>query len=302
MTGASVSIRSLPSQVLPKKTHIVELITRSNDKDIYSYGVSLVSKDIAHAKCVAEMAERLHISHFEEGGVGVGFNSEKAYLNALYELIERDAFMPYFLMKNIPIRIIDPTHILLELKKLNINKLPSIYSFTFFDITNDLQIPSIATVVSKKNSAVIHVGIKSNNNPNIALIGSLEEAILEITLKKKYGKKRINDAQNIFSTKHFKSIFMNKKNHIIYPPPQGNANGSFKSVYKCLRNQGQLVTFEEISSPIFKNVNYHIIKARSNTLQKIFFSNDRSDVNNVRLENIQRYYTIMEQNYEKNNT
>lgn len=300
MAGVPISIRILSSPVLSQKVSIVELLARYQNKNIYSYGVSLISKDIAYAKCVAEIVERIYIPNFDEGGIGVGFDKEKAQLSALYELIERDAFMPYFLLADLPIKRIEAKIILNELIKLGIKRLPVGYLYIFFDITNDLQIPSIVAVICEKKTGILGVGIKSNANPIAALIGSLEEALLEITLKNSYGKKMNNETVDTISTKHFKSLFMHEKKQIISPLPTKNSNSSLKNVQTYLRKNGQSIVYKEIAPPFLKNSGYYVIRASSNTLQKMFFSEGKKEINNKRLENIKRYYTIMKQNYEKN--
>jgi len=301
MGGIPISLRSIPSRLLEKKMNIIESVAHFKGKDIYSYGASCISKDIAHAKCVAETVERLFVPHFEEGGIGVGFDKECASLAALYELIERDAFMPYFLLEDIPIRPINIKHVELELNKFGIGKLPLNYTCMFFDITNDLGIPSMATCVRKKRTGLISVGIKSNIDPAIALCGSLEEALLEITLKEKYGRKKKIDARNLFSMKHFKSNFIDKENFLISNfPPNIGIDTSFKSASAYIHKLGQSIIFEEKTPLLLKNSAYHIITATSDTLQKVFFTAKRINVNKKRLENIERYYTIMKLNYEKN--
>lgn len=302
MQGIPISIRALPSLISPKKINIIELMARYQNKDVYSYGVSCVSKDIAYAKCVAEIIERIYIPNFEEGGIGVGFDKERAQLTALYELIERDAFMPYFLLGNIPIRRIDTKIISLGLKKLGLEGLPLKYSFISFDITNDIQIPSILTVIYDKNVNFFSVGIKSNVNPMTAFIGSLEEAILEVTLKTKYGKRTNKNEASTFSATHFKSLFMHEKKHIISTLQFRKMGSSLKSIHAYLRRQGLSVSYRENAPSFLKGLGYHVITTSSNSFQKIFFSERRRDLNKKRLENIERYYTIMKQNYEKNNT
>lgn len=300
MSGVPITLRSVPSKLLVKKMNIVESLVHFKGENIYSYGASCISKDIAHAKCVAETIERLFIPHFEEGGVGVDFDKERACFTALYELVERDAFMPYFLVNGLPIRLINPSIIQLELYKYGISNILRESSYMFFDITNDLGIPSIVACIKDKKSSSFGVGIKSNGNPKSAILGAFEEALLGIALRKSGGNTKKPGRFQLFSMSRFKSIFLTGDPHITCRLPEKVSFQNIKSAISYLNTKKHSFATNELTPRLLKNTNYHVIRISSRTLQKVFFSEERKNINKKRLENIERYYTIMKQNYEKN--
>lgn len=115
-------------------------------------------------------------------GVAAGQVHEQVVLNALYELIERDALVTGYLKKRIPRRV-DPAVLGGDSKQLL--KAVGADEIIILDITNDISVPSYLTFLIGNGKRHISAGgIKADMDRLQALEGSVEEACLEWLLKK----------------------------------------------------------------------------------------------------------------------
>lgn len=109
-------------------------------------------------------------------GCAGGFTFEMATLNAIYELIERDSFMCFWLTKTNPTRIhlekgVSETFDL-ALNFLNLSH----YELFVLDITTDLKIPSVLCVIKGKVNNAIMIAASSKET----LLDAIESAVLEV--------------------------------------------------------------------------------------------------------------------------
>ncbi len=115
-------------------------------------------------------------------GAAIGTTSEQAITNAMYELIERDAFMTSYLIRaaipRIDVTLYRNKSKIIDraINETQANKL----ELYVFDITNDLQIPSFLSLIVDKTGVgpLLSAGAKTNFNWHRALEGSIEEAFL----------------------------------------------------------------------------------------------------------------------------
>ena len=137
--------------------------------------------------------KELNLSTRISTGAAGGFSKEDAIIRGIYEIVERDAFLTIYLNKiSVPVLDIDAInddeiqYIIKKIIRYNL----SVY---ILNITNDLKIPSFATVIVDKSGMgpSISVGLKSSFNQKDAIIGSLEEAvsIARVYLRYHYIKK-----------------------------------------------------------------------------------------------------------------
>ncbi len=111
-------------------------------------------------------------------GAAAGTSLAKTILRGINEIVERDAFMIFYLNKLVPPR--------LNLESARNSQLAGIYQkfkrynleLFIFNITTDIPIASIMAVIVDKTGLgpAISVGLKASQNPLEAIIGAIEEA------------------------------------------------------------------------------------------------------------------------------
>lgn len=291
------SIRIIPPFIASHRFTILKLVASINDKIVTSYGVSSKSKEIAFAKSVGELVERLSFPKDMVGsGLAAGFTKELVILSGLYELIERDSFMLYIL-SGVPFRVIEEKIIWKILKRPR--SISPQLKFMFFDLTSDLGIPTYGTVIMTDNKTVktmvAGLGLKSNINSRKALMGSFEEAVLEITLKKSSTiiKTKVKDTP-LLSESYFLDRINN--NYISVPfldisfPLQPLQSELDYLQEVCKKNKIKC-TYTQIKIPFFNEIPYQLWKVASPTLQPIifFFDRDKSGIRHNRMRNFLTY-------------
>lgn len=112
-------------------------------------------------------------------GVAGGSCLSAALVRGIYEVVERDSFMIYYLDKLEPPKI--------DLKVINNDKIRQFLEsakrykleIVSLDITSDLGMPVIVSIIINRAGIgkAISVGLKSNSNIIDAIIGSIEEAL-----------------------------------------------------------------------------------------------------------------------------
>lgn len=121
--------------------------------------------------------EPLIRSQISTGAAG-GSCLSAAIVRGIYEIVERDSFMIYYLNK-IPSPGVD----LKNMKDNRVQRLLDVASryklrIVVLDITTDLEIPAYVSIVIDKTGIgkAVSVGLKANLNNISAIIGSIEEA------------------------------------------------------------------------------------------------------------------------------
>ncbi|WP_252503063.1 YcaO-like family protein [Sporosarcina sp. Marseille-Q4943] len=111
-------------------------------------------------------------------GLACGPTKDNAIQNGLLECIERDSFMLFwlFLRANFKIDIssLDDNH---EISKLYLLAKRFRLNVTLLDITTDLGIPSIVTILTKNGTSGFYMGCASHINYEQAIYKSLKEGI-----------------------------------------------------------------------------------------------------------------------------
>lgn len=115
--------------------------------------------------------------HHSSNGVAAYFNKEKALYSALTELIQRDAFLVHWLTFTSPRQINKgtlPEHFAPRLRKIEDLGI-EVY---ILDITTDIKIPSICTVLVTKKERSITLSASTDVAAEEAISKSLEEAVM----------------------------------------------------------------------------------------------------------------------------
>lgn len=242
-------------------------------------------------------------------GAASGFGHEETLLRAIYEVVERDAFMTVYLNKISPPLIdlysIDSTlvdKILDQLKRFNLIA-------KVIDLTNDLKIPSFLTILIDPTGIgpSLTLGLKSDLNSIRALEGSLEESFLlrswlryEVITK---GLKTNIDSTKIYSLldrgmlwyplhmiKKIKFIYSSKitkkiENNKVIKPKQ-----ALLKILTRVRENRLNLFYSDISLPIFKKVGHLTYKAILPDLQPLYLDEINKKLNLKRLRTVANFF------------
>lgn len=110
-------------------------------------------------------------------GLACGQSIEKATLSAFLECVERDAFTLFWLMGLVKSKIIFDKDIDPEISNLLQTGIDSNLSLEVYDITQDINVPTILTIVKQNNRNGFYVSCASDLNYQIAVKKSLSEAL-----------------------------------------------------------------------------------------------------------------------------
>jgi ribosomal protein S12 methylthiotransferase accessory factor len=230
-----------------------------------------------------------HLSPIITTGGAAANTLTESLISGIYELIERDAYMTMYLTSSMPQLINTKT-----IKNQKIKDIISSYERYcllpyVFEITNDLEVPVIMTIVidSTGLGPRITVGLKSNFDKDIAIIGSLNEAyatrtwlreeIMEGNLDKNkvapsdirtfiqraafwFDKNNINKINNLICQKKIAyktSKKVDKKNEYL----------KLLSIFK--KNKYDLI-YADVTRGIFEDLDISVVKVISPQLQPLY--------------------------------
>jgi len=208
------------------------------------------------------------ITPLTSNGLAAGPSPGKALLSGIYECIERDAFMLFWL-KGLRVPAIktdeikDKNFLSRYEKFLN---LPG-YEYTAFDITTDIDIPSVAVFCRAKTSAgaILCVGAASREDPYEALGKAIMEALQNIPYIKYLIKtnsewKYVEDFSNI-QTFHDHALlytkrpdllenlkFLNPANYRTLPEKSAESATELERCTKKLFKRGYDILFKNITT------------------------------------------------------
>lgn len=301
--GILKSLNYVNPALLKTNIYITESVCAQNEKLFSSYGVSIESKNISLSKCTGETIERMFLNNQRKqqvssddrtgSGLATGTKKEEILLRAIYELVERDAFMLCFLTKFLPKRL-DEKSVWKHLGYPKVENYFKKYAFYFFDITNDVSIPSFAVFMTygSRKKTIISAGIKSNINPLKAILGALEESILEMVLKQ---SKKIKQAENnllILSYKEWKKHFFHEKKKYVFTKKTQKSlsnRDELRAVSKKLDALHMNYFYTDVSPELCDKTLYRLYKVMIPSLQHLFFYKNRDKINKSRIKQINRY-------------
>lgn len=217
-----------------------------------------------------------------------------ALVRGIYEIIERDAFMIFYLNKLHPPRIkLDQ---IVDDRIQNLLQISRRYKMEIFsfDITTDILVPTFLSVVVNHTGIgkAVSVGSKCSINPITALVGSIEETFNTRTwIRTEYEsnyEKVIPDTLEVKSdikTRGFLWYEQNaiKKLEFFLESPKSKLltfdTRKYKSSGKqlmyllnILKTLGYDVLYKDITIPIFKDLNYHVVKVIVPQMQQFYLN------------------------------
>lgn len=133
-------------------------------------------------------------------GVALGTSHAEAKLYALFELIERDAFL-LFWYRQVQLRMINRFSLGKDLQNMISNYETPQTTVYLFDLTIEIQIPTILCLITSKDSNLAtYISTATHINPDIAIKNALDEAIIGHAIyntNPNIGKKHYNDYTDV---------------------------------------------------------------------------------------------------------
>lgn len=289
---------------------------RINSDSIFNW---TIYKELESGKRILIPAQTTYLSYFSHKenlkekiifpvittGAASGWDTKRSILNGMYEIIERDSFMIFYLNRlpapKINLRKIDDPRIK---KMLNIFQRYNL-EIVCLDLTTDLKIFSTAAVLIDKTGIgkAVSVGLKSNVNPIKAIIGAIEEALHTRTWYRKI-KNRTNYTVD-YLLKHpthesrgrlwtpVESInkldFWLKGNS--YTKLKMTTNSTtlakeFNIVKKHILDKGYQIYYKDITLPQFRKYDFYTTMVIIPDLQPFYLDDNRKYLEGKRLKEV----------------
>ena len=218
---------------------------------------------------------------------------QAAILSGIYEVIERDAFMIYYLNKLKPKRY--------DLSSSNNEKIKKLletaerYKLKIFslDIKTDLSVPAVASVVIDDSgfSKAVSVGLKAHLDTESAIIGSINEAFHTRTwIREAY----IQNPTSVLKSKLIKNSTIKNRGLFWYSPEsisklnffindldfekikpaniELSVQNQLHILKKILEDIGYKVYYKDISSKYFKDIPFKVVKIIIPGMQPVYLN------------------------------
>lgn len=252
------------------------------------------------------------ISPIISTGAAGGFSHKSTLIRGIYELFERDAFMTLYLLKIKP-NLINPD-------SLNDQKIKDIlnaykrYNLDVYllDITNDLAVPTILSIVMDKTGLgpYVTVGLKSSFDINKATIGSLTEAyatrtwlreeIMANAMKHNIVKpiliktflQRAAFWYDKAKIKHLSFLIQQKPTLIKINPVKIDEFSEFELLKEILKKNDYHLYYVDLTPNFLKKMKLVIYKVISPELQPLYLIEDKRDIRRKRLNLVAKYFNL----------
>lgn len=223
--------------------------------------------------------DKKYITANTSTGLAAHTNYYKAILTALYEVIERDSFVITWSQEIISEKIIIDE----DIKSFINNKFPSNYQWHFFDITYDINIPSVLgfCIGEAEYGKFIAVGSSSRQTMGEAT----KKVIQEIGQAIPYFRYLLGEKKNWIPDNDFSkiqnfeehSIFYTKRTDLWYifdkwfqktptkkinlnEKPVRNTKQEIKHIINLLKEKGYNVLFKDLTTPDIRQLGFFSIK------------------------------------------
>lgn len=276
------------------------------------FGSSYKSRALSELKSLSEAIEAYSIlnappltSHTV--GISAGWNKEAVLLNAIYELIEKEACFLAYLMK-LPLKIIDPE------SDTRLNWLVASFkdrgmSLYSYKIRNTFEIPVYMSILvdrSGKGPAIV-AGSKAHHDEREALYTSIEEAVMIYVTYKSYSRHRKTRSfrlpvrspieRSAFwadpeHTNKLSFLFEASHEKIRFAKNTDRPHGLFKRAVYHLEKQNLSWQSVELTPSFFREVGYMVYQVLIPGLQQFYFDDTRKCINTARVENMARCYQV----------
>lgn len=240
-------------------------------------------------------------------GTAGGQNKETAIINAIYEIVERDAFFVFFLTKKQPKKI--------AINNVNSAKIQSIhnicekfrFNWLLFDITSNIKIPTFMSIVIDKSHIQPNLNIGSATNLNIenAIMSSLESAFIPRQWLRQKLARISYPITHIDDKALNKAIYWNQKKNIkkldyLIRAKTITTNYFFKKQSPKLRlkqaasiitNAGYQIFYKNISLNAYKKIPFYVCKVFIPKMQPVCDIDETQFIMKNRISRIENNFT-----------
>lgn len=242
-------------------------------------------------------------------GAAGGFDYESTLTRAIYEAVERDAFMNTFLGR-FPAKRINP-HLIKNNSLLKLLKTIKRYNFeiNLFDITTNIQIPSYLAILIDYTGLgpALGFGTKTSFDQQEAIIGCIEESLQsrpwlrrDLLMKKNISINplKINNLKqrgmywsNLNMIKNFDFLFKQKPGN--YKITGKTPLDPLTAALMALRNEGYDVYLGDVTVPNLLPFQYFVYKAVIPGLQPLPLDETIKQTNIQRLSEVAKFYNVV---------
>ncbi len=238
-------------------------------------------------------------------GAAAGTSVSGAIYRGLCEIIERDSFMIYFLNKISPAKI-DFSNC----KDKEINKILNYIKryeleILVFDITTDIKIPTIMSIIMDKTGLgpAVSLGLKTDLNIRKAILGSIEESLQSRSWirDEMYNRKKTNDRFKDIIIE--RGLYWSKKERIKkldfllkttkrrkYEDYKINAISDARKkleiVLKEFKKANVNVYFSDITVSIIKKNGFFVVKVLTDKMQPLYLDEQYKYLDGERLSSV----------------
>ncbi len=243
-------------------------------------------------------------------GAAAGCNNIKTLLRGVYEVVERDAAMTFFLLKLTPPLININS---LEIPLISrLNKLYTDYRIKWylFKITNDLSIPTFLSILVENGlgGPAVSVGVKSSMCSTEAIIGSTEEA-LRVRIWQRHEMIQHKTDFSFLNSRAVKTVSLRARywsspkrlrqiSYLIDQKPQAyelkkwnkNSKQTLSYLINTLSKKGYNPLYVDITSQIFKKAGVYAYKVIIPGLQELYLDERLRFLRPQRLKQVSRFF------------
>lgn len=247
-------------------------------------------------------------------GAALGTDLYSALARGIFEVIERDSFMIFYLNK-LAAPVVD-----LEMSSLRLRRIKQYFrryelDLRLFDITSDLKVPVFMAILIDHTGIgpEVSVGLKSGFNKEEVVIGAVEEAQHtrgwmrdeKLSVSKKEYQQILSRAQNISTTRErglfwFTDRYVSKldfwldsTNHKkvtirkeVFLKSDGKAD--LLKVKKILQNKNMNAYYVDITTPEVIELGFYVVKVIIPELQPLYLDEEFPYLGGKRLDKVPR--------------
>jgi len=249
------------------------------------------------------------LSQLNSSGTAGGFTEEESILSAIFELIERDAFMGIYLNKIKPLRI-DLSTVKDKVIKNIVAELENKYFKPYvYDISTDLNIPVFLAIIVDRTEEKpkFTVGAKCGFDEVEIIKGALEEAVmlrdwlrsemLKIKPAKIINPKKINSFLERAMFWNFDNSILSNLDFLLKQKPKikflrraKKEKNRLENVISLLSNKGYIIYDKDITLPEMKKINFYVHRVIIPGLQPLYLDEQYKEINIIRLKKISDFY------------
>lgn len=241
-------------------------------------------------------------------GAAGGFDYESTLTRAVYEVVERDAFMNTFLGR-FPAKRINPYSIK-STPLLNLLRKIEQYNFevNLFDITTNIRIPSYLAILVDYTGLgpALGFGTKTSFDQIEAIVGCIEESLQsrpwlrrDILMKKKVNpdpltinnlKKRGMYWSNVNMIKNFDFLLKQRPGN--FKISDSVSQNNLAKIIRALKSEGYEIYLRDVTAPDLLSFQYFVYKAIIPGLQPLPLDETKKQTNMKRLLEVAKFYNV----------